>query len=79
LDKSLPFLSHPDQETSPLRGSQANQEKSNDLTEQGATKPLERIYQEASQWVRLVNTIIWSMGTLLVPVSFGLLGVALNK
>ena len=47
--------------------------------EQGATKPLERIYQEASQWVRLVNTIIWSMGTLLVPVSFGLLGVALNK
>jgi hypothetical protein len=47
--------------------------------EQGATKPLEKIYQEASQWVRLVNTIIWSMGTLLVPISFGLLGVALNK
>ena len=48
-------------------------------TYKGATKPLEKVYQEASQWVRLVNTIIWSMGTLLVPVSFGLLGVALNK
>jgi len=47
--------------------------------EQSETRPLERVYQEASQWVRLVNTIIWSMGTLLVPVSFGLLGVALNK
>jgi hypothetical protein len=47
--------------------------------EQRATTPLEKIYQEASQWVRLVNTIIWSMGTLLVPISFGLLGVALNK
>jgi hypothetical protein len=42
-------------------------------------RPLERVYQEASQWVRLVNTIIWSMGTLLVPVSIGLVGVALNK
>jgi len=42
-------------------------------------QPLERIYQEASQWVRLVNTIIWTMGTLLVPISFGLLVVALNK
>jgi len=47
--------------------------------EQSETRPFERVYQEASQWVRLVNTIIWSMGTLLVPVSFGLLGVALNK
>ena len=42
-------------------------------------KPLDKVYQEASQWVRLVNTIIWSMGTLLVPVSFGFVGLALNK
>ena len=35
--------------------------------EEKETRPLERVYQEASQWVRLVNTIIWSMGTLLVP------------
>jgi hypothetical protein len=47
--------------------------------EQSEIRPLERVYQEASQWVRLVNTIIWSMGTLLVPVSIGLVGVALNK
>lgn len=49
------------------------------LPEQSETKSLERVYQEASQWVRLVNTIIWTMGTLVVPVAFGLLGVALNK
>ena len=42
-------------------------------------KPLDKIYQEASQWVRLANTIIWSMGTLLVPISFGFVGLALNK
>lgn len=42
-------------------------------------QPLETIYQKAGQWVRLVNTIIWTMGTLLVPLSFGLLVVALNK
>jgi hypothetical protein len=42
-------------------------------------KSLEKVYQEASQWVRLANTIIWSMGTLLVPVSFGFVGLALNN
>ncbi len=40
---------------------------------------LETIYLEASQWVRLANTVIWSMGTLLVPLSFGFVGLALNK
>jgi hypothetical protein len=44
-----------------------------------STEHLDRVYTEASQWVRLVNTIIWSMGTLLVPVSFGFVGLALNK
>lgn len=58
---------------------QANKEIQMSSPEQNETKPLERVYQEASQWVRLVNTIIWTMGTLLVPVSFGLLGVALNR
>lgn len=42
-------------------------------------KPLDKIYLEASQWVRLANTIIWSMGTLLVPISFGFVGLALNR
>ena len=40
---------------------------------------LEKIYAEASQWVRLANTVIWSMGTLLVPISLGFVGLALNK
>jgi hypothetical protein len=47
--------------------------------EKSEIKPLDKVYQEASQWVRLVNTIIWTMGTLLVPVSFGFVGLALNK
>ncbi len=42
-------------------------------------KYLEKIYIEASQWVRLANTVIWSMGTLLVPISLGFVGLALNK
>jgi hypothetical protein len=46
--------------------------------EKPESKPLDKVYQEASQWVRLVNTIIWSMGTLLVPISFGFVGLALN-
>lgn len=42
-------------------------------------KALEKVYQEASQWIRFANTVVWSMGTLLVPVSFGFVGVALNN
>jgi hypothetical protein len=42
-------------------------------------KTLEKVYQEASQWVRFANTVVWSMGTLLVPISFGFVGVALNN
>lgn len=48
------------------------------LQEKPGSSPLDKVYQEASQWVRLVNTIIWSMGTLLVPISFGFVGLALN-
>jgi len=42
-------------------------------------KPLDKVYAEASQWVRFANTVVWSMGALLVPVSFGFVGVALNN
>ncbi len=42
-------------------------------------KPLDKVYAEASQWVRFANTVVWSMGALLVPVSFGFVAVALNK
>jgi hypothetical protein len=41
--------------------------------------PTEKIYLEAGHWVRLTITIVWSMGTLLVPVSFGFIALALNK
>ncbi len=43
------------------------------------SKPLDKVYAEASQWVRFANTVVWSMGALLVPVSFGFVAVALNK
>lgn len=49
------------------------------LQEKPGSNPLDKVYLEASQWVRLANTIIWSMGTLLVPVSFGFVGLALNN
>jgi hypothetical protein len=34
---------------------------------------LETVYAEASDWVRMCNTLTWSMGALLVPVSVGVL------
>lgn len=40
---------------------------------------LEKVYMEASQWVRLANTIFWTVGAILVPISFGFVGLALNK
>lgn len=49
------------------------------LQENSGSNSLDKVYLEASQWVRLANTIVWSMGTLLVPVSFGFVGLALNK
>lgn len=50
------------------------------MTSQGTPdKPLDKVYVEASQWVRFANTVVWSMGALLVPVSFGFVGVALNN
>lgn len=42
-------------------------------------KPLDKVYQEAGQWIRFANTVVWSMGTLLVPVSFGFVGIVLNN
>lgn len=42
-------------------------------------KSLDKVYQEGSQWVRLANTIIWTMGTLIVPASLGFVGLALNN
>ncbi|HEV7377128.1 MAG TPA: hypothetical protein VGN95_20595 [Pyrinomonadaceae bacterium] len=40
---------------------------------------LDKVYAEASQWVRLANTVFWTVGTILVPISFGFVGLALNK
>ena len=47
--------------------------------EKSVDNSLEKIYLEASQWVRLANTVFWTMGTFLVPISFGFVGLALNK
>ncbi len=39
---------------------------------------LEKVYIEASHWVRMCNSIIWSMGTFLVPISAACIGLALQ-
>jgi len=37
---------------------------------------LDKVYTEASQWVRMCNAILWAMGTFLVPISVGCIGLA---
>ena len=40
--------------------------------------PEDKVYAEAGQWVRMVNTVIWSMGSLVLPLSFTLLGLGVR-
>lgn len=40
---------------------------------------LDKVYAEASQWLRLVNTIIWAMGAIFVPASVGCVYLALKE
>lgn len=42
------------------------------------TPHLEKIYSEASEWIRLCNAILWAMGTVLVPTSAACIGLALQ-
>jgi hypothetical protein len=37
---------------------------------------LKAVYAEAGQWVRMVNTIVWTAGTALFPLVIGALGLA---
>lgn len=37
---------------------------------------LDKVYKEASEWVRMCNGITWSTGTLLVPLSLSCVGLA---
>ena len=39
---------------------------------------LEKIYYQASEWIRLCNVILWAMGTVLVPISAACIGLALQ-
>ena len=39
---------------------------------------LEKVYIEASQWVRLANQVIWGVGTLFVPASVAAIWFALT-
>lgn len=48
------------------------------MSETSHTDHLEKIYIEASQWIRMCNTIIWTMGTFLVPASGACIGFALE-
>ena len=48
------------------------------MSEESNTDHLEKIYAEASQWIRMCNSILWTMGTVLVPVSAACIGVALE-
>jgi hypothetical protein len=40
---------------------------------------LEKIYTQASEWIRMCNHITWAMGTFLVPLSIAAMGVALER
>ncbi len=46
------------------------------MGEQTIPDSLDKIYVEASQWVRMCNTVIWSMGAILIPLSIGCVGLA---
>lgn len=48
------------------------------MSEHSDTNHLEKIYNEASEWLRMCNSIIWSMGTFLVPISAACIGLALQ-
>ena len=39
---------------------------------------LHEIYYQASEWIRMCNNIIWSMGTFLMPLSVGCIGIAIQ-
>ena len=39
---------------------------------------LEKVYYQASEWIRLCNVILWAMGTVLVPISAACIGLALQ-
>jgi hypothetical protein len=39
---------------------------------------LQEIYYQASEWIRMCNNIIWAMGTFLVPLSIGCIGIAVQ-
>ena len=41
--------------------------------------PLDKIYAEAGQWIRMCNTIIWSIGAFLITLSMTCVGLALNN
>jgi HJR/Mrr/RecB family endonuclease len=43
----------------------------------GGCQNLDKVYSEASQWVRLCNQIIWQMSVVFVPTSVGAVGLAL--
>lgn len=37
---------------------------------------LDKVYAEAGQWIRMSNTLIWSMGAILIPTSLSCIGLA---
>jgi len=39
---------------------------------------LDKIYAEAGQWIRMVNTIGWTMASIFVPISFGSIVLAVQ-
>lgn len=46
------------------------------MREEPDPNSLDKIYAEAGQWIRMCNTIIWSMGAFLIPLSIGCIGLA---
>ena len=45
------------------------------MNENSPPDNLQYVYIQASEWVRMCNTITWAMGTCLVPISIGCVGL----
>ena len=46
------------------------------MDENSHADKLQEIYYQGSEWVRMCNNLIWAMGTFLVPLSIGCVGLA---
>jgi hypothetical protein len=46
------------------------------MEDPAAPESLDKVYAEAGQWLRMCNTLLWSMASILIPISIGCVGLA---